>query len=328
MEWKALAERILDGGKSITREEALAVLKSTDDELLEVLQAAYMIRKNFFGKKVSLHVLKNAKSGVCPEDCSFCSQSKSSSADVEEYEMQSADEIVAGAQDAADMQALRYCVVTSSRAPSESEIKTITAAASRIKKEYPHLELCASMGFLTEEKARRLKDSGVDRFNHNLETSANFYPSICSTHKFEDRVKTARTVKKVGLDLCCGGLIGMGESLEDRVDLALALKELKADSAPINFLDPREGTRLEEQERLTPNDCLRTLAMFRFVLTYAEVRIAGGRETCLRDLQPLSLYPANSMFTNGYLTTGGQDFNDDKRMIEDAGFELGHLVNA
>lgn len=328
MDWKALANRILDGGEGITRAEALAVLESADEELLDVLQASYLIRKNFFGKKVSLHVLKNAKSGVCPEDCSFCSQSKSSSADVEEYDMQSADEIVAGAQDAADMQALRYCVVTSSRAPSENELKVITEAAARIKRDYPHLELCASMGFLTEEKARRLKESGVDRFNHNLETSANFYPSICSTHQYEDRVETARTVKKVGLDLCCGGLIGMGETLEDRVDLALALKDLKADSAPINFLDPREGTRLEGSARVTPNDCLRTLAMFRFVLTYAEVRIAGGRETCLRNLQPLSLYPANSMFTNGYLTTGGQNFEADRRMIEDAGFEIGHLVNA
>ncbi len=328
MDWKALANRILDGGEAITRDEALAVLNSSDDELLEVLQAAYLIRRNWFGKKVSLHVLRNAKSGVCPEDCSFCSQSKSSTADVAEYEMQSADEIVAGAQDAADMQALRYCVVTSSRAPSESEMRTITEAASRIKRQYPHLELCASMGFLTEEKARRLKESGVDRFNHNLETSAAFYPSICSTHKYEDRVNTAKIVKQAGLDLCCGGLIGMGETLEDRVDLAFALKELKTDSAPINFLDPREGTRMEGSARVAPNDCLRTLCMFRFVLTHAEVRIAGGRETCLRELQPLSLYPANSMFTNGYLTTGGQDFAADKRMIEDAGFEIGHLVNA
>ncbi len=328
MDWKALANRILDGGEPISRNEALAVLKSSDDELLEVLQAAYLIRKHYYGKKVSLHVLKNAKSGVCPEDCSFCSQSKSSSAEIEEYEMQTPEEIVAGAQEARGMQALRYCVVTSSRAPSESEMKTITAAASRIKEDYPELELCASMGFLTEEKAQRLKDAGVDRFNHNLETSASFYPSICSTHTYEDRVETAKTVKKVGLDLCCGGLIGMGETLEDRVDLALSLKELDTDSAPINFLDPREGTDLEGSDRVTPNTCLRTLAMFRFVLTCSEVRIAGGRETCLRDLQPLSLYPANSMFTNGYLTTGGQNFDADKKMIEDAGFEVGHLVNA
>jgi len=328
MDWKGLANRILDGGEPVTRDEALAILNSPDDELLEVLQAAFLIRKNWFGRKVSLHVLRNAKSGVCPEDCSFCSQSKSAATEVDEYEMQSADEIVAGAQDAIGMEALRYCVVTSSRAPSEHEMQVITEAAARIKQQHPQLELCASMGFLTEEKAKRLKASGVDRFNHNLETSASFYPSICSTHRYEDRVETAKTVKKAGLDLCCGGLIGMGETKEDRVDLAMALKELRTDSAPINFLDPRAGTGLENAERVSPNDCLRTLAMFRFVLTCAEVRIAGGRETCLRDLQPLSLYPANSMFTNGYLTTGGQDFEADKRMIEDAGFEVGHLVNA
>jgi len=327
MDWNAVADKVL-GGEEITREEALAVLQSSDDELLAVLQAAYRVRKEYFGKKVSLHVLKNAKSGACPEDCAFCSQSKSATTDVEEYAMESADEIVSGAKEAESMEALRYCVVTSSRAPSENEMEIICEAAGRIKEKNPQLELCASMGFLTEEKARRLKEAGVDRFNHNLETSENFYPSICSTHKFEDRVETAKTVKKAGLDLCCGGLIGMGESLEDRVDLGIMLKKLDTDSAPINFLDPRPGTGMEGKERLTPNDCLRTLAMFRFILADSEVRIAGGRETCLRDLQPLSLYPANSMFTNGYLTTGGQNFDDDRKMIEDAGFEVGHLVNA
>lgn len=327
MDWKKLADRILDGG-TISREETLAVLTSSDDELLEVLQAAFRIRKKYFGKKVSLHVLKNAKSGVCPEDCAFCSQSKTAESGVEKYAMQSVDEIVAGAQEARAMQALRYCVVTSTRAPSEKEMEIICESARQIKAAHPGLELCASMGFLTEEKARRLKEAGVNRFNHNLETSARFYPSICSTHKFEDRVNTAKIVKQAGLDLCCGGLIGMGETLEDRVDLAFKLKELDTDSAPINFLDPRPGTGMSGQNRLTPNDCLRTLSMFRFVLVGSEVRVAGGRETCLRDLQPLALYPANSMFTNGYLTTGGQNFEQDKKMIEDAGFEIGHLVNA
>jgi biotin synthase len=327
MDWNVLADKVLKG-ETVTREETLAVLQSSDDELLAVLQAAYRIRKNYFGKKVSLHVLRNAKSGVCPEDCAFCSQSKTAESGVEQYGMQSVEEIVAGARDAESMQALRYCVVTSSRAPSEKEMDAICAAAQKIKAGNSQLELCASMGFLTEEKARRLKESGVDRFNHNLETSERFYPSICSTHQFKDRVNTAKIVKKAGLDLCCGGLIGMGETREDRVDLAFKLKELDTDSAPINFLDPRPGTGMAGQDRLTPNDGLRTLAMFRFVLVDSEVRIAGGRETCLRSLQPLSLYAANSMFTNGYLTTGGQNFEEDKKMIEDAGFEIGHLVNA
>ncbi len=327
MDWNRLAQRVLDG-EPPAREAALAVLKSPDDELLAVLHAAFLIRKRYFGRKVSLHVLRNAKSGTCSEDCAFCSQSKAADSGVEPYAMQSADAIVEGALEAQAIQALRYCVVTSSRAPVEKEMEILCEAAARIKADAPSLELCASMGLLTAEQARRLKAAGVDRFNHNLETSEQFFPSICSTHRFEDRVQTAKIVKQAGLDLCCGGLIGIGESLEDRVDLALKLKELDTDSAPINFLDPRPGTAMAGQARLSPNDCLRTLAMFRFVLGKSEVRVAGGREICLRHLQPLALYPANSMFTNGYLTTGGQGFEADKRLIEDAGFEIGHLVDA
>jgi biotin synthase len=179
MNWDALADKILDGGAA-TREEALAVLNSPDDELLAVLQSAFQVRRKFFGKKVSLHVLKNARSGACPEDCAFCSQSKTAESGVEQYGMQSADEMVAGAREAEAMQALRYCVVTSSRAPADQDLDVICEAAQKIKAGNPQLELCASMGFLTEEKARRLKAAGVDRFNHNLETSERFDPSICS----------------------------------------------------------------------------------------------------------------------------------------------------
>lgn len=328
MNWNQIADRVLNEGAPVTREEALAILNSSDDELLDLLQAAFKIRKTYFGREVSLHVLRNAKSGVCPEDCSFCSQSLTASSGVDQYEMESVNELVEGAEAAAKMAAKRYCVVTSTREPSEKEVETICASAKQIKAKYPELELCASMGFMTDEKARRLKEAGVDRFNHNLETSERFYPSLVSTHKWSDRVDTAKTVKRAGLDLCCGGLIGMGETKEDRVELAVTLRELDTDSAPINFLDARPGTELEGAEGVSPNDALRTLAMFRFVLVDSEVRIAGGREVVLRHLQPLALYPANSMFTNGYLTTGGQDFDADKKMIEDAGFQLGHLVDA
>ena len=327
MNWNKLSQRILEGGDPISKDEALAVLNSSDDELLELLQAAYQIRKKHYGKAVSLHVLQNVKSGVCPEDCSFCSQSSTSTSDIEKYQMQSVEEIVASAQNAIDRDALRYCMVASSRGPSEDELDTICTATEQIKEKHPKLEICVSMGFLTEEKARRLKDSGVNRFNHNLETSERFYPEICGTHLHADRVDTARTVKEVGMDLCCGGLIGMGETFDDRIELAYTLKELDVDSAPLNFLDPREGTDLGGQDRLTPNDCLRTLCMFRLVLTKAEIRIAGGRESCLRTLQPLALYPANSMFTNGYLTTDGQDIDADRAMVEDAGFTIGNVVN-
>jgi len=322
MDWKAISERVLDGG-SITTEEALAVLESSDDELLDVLQGAYRIRKRHFGNTVSLHLLRNVKSGKCPEDCAFCSQSTSAINDVERYDMQTVESIVAGAQAAADRNAKRYCVVSSTRAPSPNELETICEAAIQIKQKHPQLEICSSLGLLTEEKAMRLKASGVNRFNHNLETSENYFPEVVTTHEFEDRVNTARIVKKVGLDLCCGGLFGMGESLQDRVDLAFTLADLEVDSVPVNFLDPRPGTPFYGKPNpLKPNDCLRALSMVRFVMPSVEVRIAGGRETTLRDLQPLALYPANSMFTAGYLTTGGQSYEEDKQMIEDAGFQI------
>lgn len=322
MEWNSLSERVLDGGR-VTESEALAILVSSDEELLTVLQSAYRIRHRYFGNTVSLHLLRNVKSGKCPEDCSFCSQSTSAMNDVERYDMQTVESIVAGAQAAADRNARRYCVVSSTRAPNPRELETICEAAVQIKQKYPALEICSSLGFLTEEKAARLKTSGVDRFNHNLETSENFFSEVVTTHEFADRVETARIVKRAGLDLCCGGLFGMGESLQDRVDLAFALADLDVDSVPVNFLDPRPGTPFHGKPNpLTPNDCLRALAMMRFVIPQTEVRIAGGRETTLRTLQPLAFYPANSMFTSGYLTTGGQDYETDKQMIEDAGFEI------
>ena len=322
MDWKTLSDRVLDGG-AITETEALATLESPDDELLDVLQGAYRIRRKHFGNTVSLHLLRNVKSGKCPEDCAFCSQSTSAINEVERYDFQTVESIVEGAQAAIDRQAKRYCVVSSTRAPSPNELETICEAAIQIKQKYPDLEICSSLGLLTEEKAIRLKASGVDRFNHNLETSENYFPEVVTTHDFQDRVNTAKIVKKVGLDLCCGGLFGMGESLQDRVDLVFALADLDVDSVPLNFLDPRPGTPFEGKPNpLSPNDCLRSLAMFRFAMPSIEIRIAGGRETILRALQPLALYPANSMFTAGYLTTGGQDYETDKRMIEDAGFVI------
>lgn len=322
MDWESLSNRVLDGER-ITDTEAFSILESPGSELLEVLQGAYRIRKKYFGNTVSLQLLRNVKSGKCPEDCTFCSQSTSAINDVARYNMQTVDEIVAGAQAAVDRNSKRYCVVSSTRAPNPNEVDTMCEAATRIKQEHPSLEICSSLGFLTEEKALRLKAAGVDRFNHNLETSENYFSNVVTTHTFEDRVNTARTVKQVGLDLCCGGIFGMGESLQDRIDLAFALADLDVDSVPVNFLDPRPGTPYEEQANpLTPSDCLRVLAMMRHVLPETEIRIAGGRETVLRNLQPLALYPANSMFTAGYLTTGGQSYDEDKQMIEDAGFEI------
>ncbi|MFH1968757.1 MAG: biotin synthase BioB [Verrucomicrobiota bacterium] len=326
MNWKTISAKVLAGG-SVTRAEALAVLAAPAEELLAVLDAAFAVRRRYFGLGVSLHVIRNAKSGRCSEDCAYCSQTAKSTVPVSTYAMQSVDDIIQGAREAQALKALRYCIVTSGRAPLEQELRTVCAAARRIKQEMP-IQLCASLGLVSANQARRLKRSGIDRFNHNLETSELFFPTICTTHHYRDRVETVRVVKAAGLELCSGGLMGMGETPEDRVELAFALREAGADSIPVNFLDPRPGTALEGQPRLSAAEGLRILAMFRLVNPERELRIAGGREVCLGTLQVLALYPANSIFTNGYLTTPGQGHAADLAMIAAAGFHVTDMTQA
>ena len=320
MFWTERARRILQGSV-FSKIEALELLISPDDDLLDVLHAAFLIRRHYFGRNVTIHVIKNAKSGLCTEDCAFCSQAGSANTDTPHYAIQKVEELIAGAKDAHRLKAMRYCIVTSGRAPEPEELDVICEAARQIKKEVP-IQICASLGILTVSQSLKLKKAGVDRFNHNLESSERFYPSICSTHSFAERRRTAEVVKASGMELCSGGLIGMGESLEDRVEMAFALSEVEADSIPLNFLDPRPGTALENLTRLTPADCLRALAMFRFVHPDKEIRVAGGREACLGSMQVLSLYAANSIFTKGYLTTPGQGYEEDMDMITKAGFQV------
>ena len=324
MKWNKLSERVLTG-RPLTYDEALAVMQSSDDDILAVLDAAFTIRRHYFGRGVSIHVIRNAKSGLCTENCSFCSQSGVSHSAIPEYSMQSVDQILAGARDAQRSAAVRYCIVTSGRTPLEKDMETICQSVRLIKHEMP-IQICTSLGLLSEEQAMRLKQAGVDRYNHNLESSERFYSYFCTTHNYRDRVATARIVKSAGLELCSGGLVGMGEGIEDRVNLALALRELDVDSIPLNFLDPRPGTPLEGLTRLTPTDCLRTLAMFRFVNPDREIRVAGGREACIGDMQALSLYTANSIFTAGYLTTSGQGYQADMDMIAHAGFTITEII--
>jgi len=322
--WNDIADRSLRG-EAPTREEAYAVLNAPDEEILSVLHAAFRVRHRFHGWDVRLHVLQNAKSGLCRENCSFCSQAIGSQSGVDRYNMQSVEELVEGARKAHDMKAVKYCMVTATRGPSDKEMDTICEAVRRIKSEIP-INICTSLGLLNDEQAKRLAEAGVTRFNHNLETSRNFFPSVCQTHHYEDRVATVKAAKSAGMEACCGGIVGMGETIDDRVDLAYELRELEVESIPVNFLDPRPGTPLADVPRLKPIECLKTLCMFRFVNPSRDVRVAGGREVNLRDMQAFALYPANSMFSEGYLTTGGQGYDKDMRMIEDAGFRLAELV--
>lgn len=324
MDWRKLSKDILSG-RPASPAEALAVLQSADGDLQAVLDAAFAVRRRYFGRNVSLHVIRNAKSGSCTENCAFCSQSAVSKSGIDKYRLQSVDEIVAGAREAHKLSAIRCCIVTSGRGPGEKELETICEAVRQIKREIP-ISICTSLGILTESQAGRLKEAGVDRYNHNLESSERFYSSFCTTHSYTDRFRTCRIAKAAGLELCSGGLIGMGETLQDRVDMAFALRELDADSIPVNFLEPRPGTPLENTPRLRPADCLRALAMFRFVNPEREIRIAGGRETCIGSMQALALYPADSMFTIGYLTYAGQGFEADMKMIAQAGFRVSEIM--
>lgn len=319
--WLDLADRILEGHR-LTAEEGLAILRSADAEILEVMAAAYRVRRQAWGNRVQLNFLMNAKSGMCGEDCGYCAQSRASEATIDKYNMVDEDQIFDGARVAAERQARTYCVVISGRAPQAREVDVICSVAQRIKKAFP-LKLCASVGLLTAESAARLKAAGVDRVNHNLNTSERFYPQICTTHDYQDRVNTLRAVRAAGLEICSGGIVGMGEEDADVVELAMRLAELEVEATPINFLIPIAGIRLEKNaKRLTPCYCLKVLALVRLSNPKVELRIAGGRELHLGSLQPLGLFAANSIFVGDYLTTQGQPPEEDYRMIRDLGFEI------
>ena len=318
--WDTIAAKSLAGEK-ITREEAKAILTAPDTELLSQLAAAYKVRHHYWGNKVRLHFLLNAQSGLCPEDCNYCSQSKISTAEIEKYPLMAQEKIIHAADKAAELQAGTFCFVISGRSPSEKVFDKVIDAVRAVKAKH-ELKICACLGLLSEAQTRELAAAGVDRVNHNLNTSENHHPNICSTHTFGDRVNTIKNVQSAGITTCSGGIIGMGESHDDIIELAYSLRDLNVTSVPLNFLIPIEGTPLGHLDRLNPRHCLRVLCLFRFILPSQEIRIAGGREVHLRSLQPLGLYPANSIFIGDYLTTAGQAAKADIQMIEDAGFEV------
>src|SRR6266545_2971320 len=318
--WEAFADKAL-AGDPLTRGEALSVLSADDDQLLQVLDAAYRVRRVYFGRKVKLNLLVNAKSGICPEDCGYCSQSIVSTAPVPKYQLLSRDVLVDGAREAWARRAGTYCIVASGRRPSQRELREVTAAVRQIKEELP-LKVCACLGLLSDQDALDLKEAGVDRYNHNLNTSSDHHANITTTHTYDDRVATVESVKRAGISPCSGFIAGMRETDDQLVDVAFALRELDADSIPVNFLNAIPGTPLEGTHDLDPRRCLKVLALLRFVCPAKEIRVAGGREVNLGSLQPLALYPANAIFIGDYLTTPGQAAEADYRMIEDLGFEI------
>lgn len=320
MNWQTLAQEVIDG-KELTNEEALKILTTDEDELLPLLHAAFKIRKHYYGKKVKLNMIISAKSGFCPEDCGYCSQSSKSTAPIEKYPFISKEEIMAGAKVAFENKIGTFCIVASGRGPTRKDVNVVVEAVEEIKEKYG-LKVCGCLGLLKDEQAEQLKAAGVDRYNHNLNTSERHHDYITTTHTYKDRINTIETVKRHGISPCAGAIIGMKETKQDVVDIARALRHLDADSIPINFLHAIDGTKLEGTNELNPRYCLIVLALFRFMNPTKELRISGGREVNLRSLQPLGLYAANSIFVGDYLTTEGQERNKDYLMLEDLGFEI------
>jgi biotin synthase len=320
MNWFQLAQEVIEG-KMINDHEAKSILTCDDDELLLLLNGAFHIRKHYFGKKVKLNMIINAKSGYCPEDCGYCSQSSISTAEIEKYPFISKAEILAGAKQAFDNKVGTYCIVASGRGPTRKDVNVVSEAVEEIKEKYG-LKVCACLGLLKEEQAAQLKQAGVDRYNHNLNTSERHHSFITTSHTYDDRKNTVEIVKKHGISPCSGAIIGMKETKEDVIEIARALHQLDTDSIPVNFLHAIDGTKLAGVQELNPRYCLKVLALFRFINPTKEIRISGGREVNLGSLQPLGLYAANSIFVGNYLTTEGQEANQDHKILEDLGFEI------
>ncbi len=290
-------------------------------QLLQLLDAAFQVRKHYHGRDVTIHIINNAQNGLCSEDCSYCAQAKTSKAAIEKYTTKSDVEILREAKQAYEAGAHRHCLVYAGRGMNLKRIKHLCTLIQEIKQQYP-LEVCVSAGILDQDAATLLKEAGLDRLNHNLNTSASRYDSICSTHTFADRLNTLHAARRAGLEVCSGIIAGMGETTDELIELALTLREINARSIPINFLLAIPGTTLTPAANLSPQYCLKVLCLFRFINPDAEIRMAAGREEHLRSMEAMGLYPANSLFMDGYLNTRGNSRRQTLEMIQDAGFTI------
>src|SRR6478609_10406817 len=314
-----LADAVLSGAPA-TAEDALDVLRSTDDELLDVVAAAARLRRKHFGDTVKVNYLVNLKSGLCPEDCHYCSQRLGSTADILRYTWLKNDEAIEQARAGLRGGASRVCMVSSGRGPTDRDVDRVAGMVGALKAEHPEVEVCACLGLLKDGQAERLRAAGVDAYNHNINTAESHHDSIVTSHTYADRVETVGRAQAAGLSACSGLIAGLGESDAQLVEALLALRDLGSDSIPVNFLMPFDGTPLEGTWELSPGRCLRILAMARFVCPDKEIRIAGGREMHLRSLQGLALHVANSIFLGDYLTSEGQAAETDLELIRDNGF--------
>lgn len=318
-----LAEKIIHGQDEISQDEAHQLAAADEDETMDLIACAGKIRRQFMPTAVFKCAIINAKSGKCPEDCAFCAQSAHHSTHAQTYDLLSAEKLEATGLKMAAAGATNYSVVTSGTALTEEEIDTVCRVAQRLKAK-TDLTLCASVGLLTREGARKLKAAGISRYHHNLETARSHFEAICSTHDYDDDIETVKAAQAAGLAVCSGGIFGMGETWAQRVELAFTLKELDVNSVPINFLNPIPGTRLENRPLLPPLEALKVIALYRFIFPRKDITICGGRETTLKDFQSwVFAAGANGLMVGNYLTTQGRDLEADMEMIATQGLEGG-----
>ena len=315
---RSCMDKVLAGG-NITIDEAERLLATSD--VMALADCANTITRKFNGDIVDVEALINAKSGKCPEDCSFCAQSTFYETGINKYPLLPKETIVQQAEMAKAGGATNFCLVCAYRSPPEKDFEQICETITAIREQVA-TEVNVSLGFMTPERAKRLKQLGVKRYNHNLEAAESYFSKICTTHDFTNRVNTAKVVKEAGLELCCGGIIGMGETPRQRVELAFSIADLNPEEVPMNILIGREGTPLEAMGTIEPIDAIKTIAVWRFIMPQTILKIAGGREVHLKEKDRLALKAgANGIITGGYLTTGGNEPNRDIMMIKEIGLK-------
>ncbi|MBI5642738.1 MAG: biotin synthase BioB [Deltaproteobacteria bacterium] len=307
-------------GVGLSATEAIELTSIPDDQIYVILSISEQVRRRHKGVEVNLCAIVNAKSGLCKEDCAFCSQSVKYSTGINEYPMKPASTLVEAAREAEGYGAREFSIVTSgTKIEKDKDVSILIDTLSAMKGSVG-MERCASLGILARETLKKLKDSGLESYHHNLETSRSFFPNICTTHGYDEDVEAVKAAKETGFFVCSGGIFGLGETWKDRIELASTLKELDVDSIPVNFLNPRPGTPLEKSHNLTPFECLKIIALFRLMLPAKDIVVCGGRQVNLRDLQPLIFAAgANGMMVGNYLTTPGRDPKDDLKMLDDLG---------
>ena len=304
----------------LTREEAIEILNTPDDQLDALIERAGILRKKYKGNHVSIHILTNVRSGNCSQDCAYCAQSCRSNADIDTYKWVEDEKLYNDNDFVNEHHLSRHCIGLSGMGFTDAEIEQLAGRIRKMKETGTHL--CCSIGFLTEKQAKMLKDAGLDRINHNLNSSRRFYPEICTTHTYEQRVANIHMLQDIGFEICSGGIIGMGESKEDVVDMLMDLKAISPESVPICFLLPIPGTRLADRDisGLTPEYCMKVLCLARLMIPKSDIRCAAGREVYFKGIEPELFKVVDSIFASGYLTAGGQGIDDTMKMIRDAGF--------